>query len=48
MRNLKSLLIISSALVMASCGQKPAEQQTVIVDEAPKVTVVTVHAENVP
>ena len=48
MRQVKSLLILSSALMMASCGQKPAEQQTVVVEEAPKVTVVTVHAENVP
>ena len=48
MRQVKSLLILSSALIMASCGQKPAEQQTVVVEEAPKVTVVTVHAENVP
>ncbi len=48
MRHLKSLLIISTAFAMASCGQKPAEQQTVIVEEAPKVTVVTVHAEDVP
>lgn len=48
MRHFKSLLIISTALTMASCGQKPAEQQTVVVEEAPKVTVVTAHAENVP
>lgn len=49
MRQFKSLLIISTALMMASCGQKPAEQQqTVVVEEAPKVTVTRVHAENVP
>ena len=48
MRKIKSLLILSTALIMASCGQKANEQQTVIVEEAPKVTVTTVHAENVP
>ncbi len=49
MRQFKSLLIISTALMMASCGQKPAEQQqTMVVEEAPKVTVTRVHAENVP
>ena len=48
MRQFKSLLILSTALIMASCGQKANEQQTVIVEEAPKVTVTTVHAENVP
>ncbi len=48
MRHFKSLLIISTVFMMASCGQKTAEQQTVVVEEAPKVTVVTVHAENVP
>ncbi len=49
MRQFKSLLIISTALMMASCGQKSAEQQqTVVVEEAPKVTVTRVHAENVP
>ena len=49
MRQFKALLIISTALMMASCGQKPAEQQqTVVVEEAPKVTVTRVHAENVP
>ena len=32
---------------MASCGQK-SNQQTVIVEEAPKVTVTKVYAENVP
>lgn len=48
MRHFKSLLIISTALLMASCGQKPAEQQTVVVEENPKVTVATVHAEDVP
>ena len=48
MRQFKSLLILSTALIMASCGQKTTEQQTVIVEEAPKVTVTKVHAENVP
>ena len=48
MRQFKSLLILTTALIMASCGQKANEQQTVIVEEAPKVTVTTVHAENVP
>ncbi len=48
MRQFKSLLIISTALIMASCGQKSDTQQTVIVEEAPKVTVAKVHAENVP
>lgn len=49
MRQFKSLLIISTALMMVSCGQKSAEQQqTVVVEEAPKVTVTRVHAENVP
>ena len=48
MRKIKSLLILSTALIMASCGQKANEQQTTIVEEAPKVTVTTVHAENVP
>jgi RND family efflux transporter MFP subunit len=35
---------------MASCGQKSGNQQTaaVVVDEAPKVTVTKVYAENVP
>ena len=47
MRRFKSLLILSTALIMASCGEKTA-QQTVIVEEAPKVTVTKVHAENVP
>ncbi len=48
MRQFKSLLILSTVLIMASCGQKTTEQQTVIVEEAPKVTVTKVHAENVP
>ncbi len=47
MRQFKSLLILSTVLIMASCGQKTTEQQTVIVEEAPKVTVTKVHAENV-
>ena len=48
MRQFKSLLILSTALMMASCGQKTTEQQNVIVEEAPKVTVTKVYAENVP
>lgn len=48
MRQIKSLLILSTALMMASCGQKTTEQQNVIVEEAPKVTVTKVYAENVP
>jgi RND family efflux transporter MFP subunit len=50
MRRLNSILILSSALIMASCGQKSSNQQTaaVVVDEAPKVTVTQVYAENVP
>lgn len=48
MRKFKSLLILSAAMILTSCGQKTSEQQTVIVEETPKVTVVTVHAENVP
>lgn len=48
MRHLKSILFLSTAMIMASCTQKPAEQQTVVVEEAPKVTVTKVHAENVP
>ena len=50
MRRLNSILILSSALIMASCGQKSGNQQTaaVVVDEAPKVTVTKVYAENVP
>ena len=49
MRHLKSILLLSTAMVMASCAQKPAEQQaTVVVEEAPKVTVTKVYAENVP
>ena len=48
MRRFNSILILSSALIMASCGQKASNQQTVIVEEAPKVTVTKVYAENVP
>lgn len=48
MKQFKSLLILSTALLMASCGQQTAEQQNVVVEEAPKVTVVKVNAENVP
>lgn len=49
MRHLKSILLLSTAMIMASCAQKPAEQQaTVVVEEAPKVTVTKVYAENVP
>ena len=50
MRRFNSILILSSALIMASCGQQTNNQQTaaVVVDEAPKVTVTKVYAENVP
>ena len=48
MRRFNSILILSSALVMASCGQKKNEQSVVIIDETPKVTVTKVNAENVP
>ena len=49
MRHLKSILLLSTAMVMASCTQKQASQQTtVVVEEAPKVTVTKVYAENVP
>ena len=48
MRHFNSILVLSTALLMASCGQQTAEQQTVVVEEAPKVTVVKVNAENVP
>ena len=49
MRHLKSILLLSTAMVMASCTQKQAAQETtVVVEEAPKVTVTKVYAENVP
>lgn len=48
MRHFNSILVLSVAMTMASCGQKAAEPQAVVVEETPKVTVVTVHAENVP
>lgn len=49
MRHLKSILLLSVAMVMASCTQKQAAQETtVVVEEAPKVTVTKVYAENVP
>ena len=49
MKRFNSILLLSSALIMASCGQKSSNQQNlVIVDEAPKVTVTKVYAENVP
>lgn len=49
MRHLKSILLLSVAMVMASCTQKQAAQETtVVVEEAPKVTVAKVYAENVP
>jgi RND family efflux transporter MFP subunit len=49
MRRFNSILILSSALIMASCGQQTNNQQTaaVVVEEAPKVTVTKVYAENV-
>lgn len=48
MRKFNSILVLSTAMIMASCGQKSSETQAVVVEEDPKVTVVTVHAENVP
>lgn len=49
MRRFNSILILSSALIMASCGQQTKNKQTaVVVDETPKVTVTKVYAENVP
>lgn len=48
MRRFNSILILSTAMIMASCTQKSNEQQTVVVDETPKVTVAKVYAENVP
>ena len=50
MRRFNSILILSSALIMASCGDKASNQQTVtaVVEEDPKVTVTKVYAENVP
>ena len=48
MRRFNSILILSSALMMASCSQKANQQTAVVVDEAPKVTVTKVYAENVP
>ncbi len=49
MKRFNSILLLSSALIMASCGQKSSNQQNlVIADEAPKVTVTKVYAENVP
>lgn len=47
MRHLNSILVLSAAMIMASCGQN-TEATQVVVEEAPKVTVVTVHAEDVP
>lgn len=49
MKHFNSILIISAALMLASCGEKKSEQQaTVVVEQAPKVTVAKVFAENVP
>lgn len=49
MRRFNSILILSSALIMASCAEKSNQQATsVVVEEAPKVTVTQVFAENVP
>ncbi len=48
MRHFNSILILSSALIMASCGQKASETTAIVVEEAPKVTVTKVYAENVP
>ena len=48
MRRFNSILILSSALIMASCAEKSNQQAAVVVEEAPKVTVTQVFAENVP
>lgn len=49
MKHFNSILIISAALMLASCGEKKSEQQaTEVVEQAPKVTVTKVFAENVP
>ena len=48
MRHFNSILVLSAAMIMASCGQKTESTQAVVVEEAPKVTAVTVHAEDVP
>ena len=50
MRRFNSILVLSSALIMASCSPQANKQATtaVVVDEAPKVTVTKVYAENVP
>ena len=49
MRRFNSILILSSALIMASCAEKSNQQAAaVVVEEAPKVTVTQVYAENVP
>jgi RND family efflux transporter MFP subunit len=49
MRRFNSILVLSSALIMASCSPQANKQATtaVVVDEAPKVTVTKVYAENV-
>ena len=49
MRRFNSILVLSSALIMASCSSQANKQATtaVVVDEAPKVTVTKVYAENV-
>ena len=49
MRRFNSILILSSALMLASCSQKASNQQAAVtVDVTPKVTVTKVYAENVP
>lgn len=51
MRNFNSILVLSAALILASCNGKQNKQVSEtqqIVEEAPKVTVVKVHAEDVP
>ena len=49
MRRFNSILVLSSALIKASCSPQAYKQATtaVVVDEAPKVTVTKVYAENV-
>ena len=48
MRRFNSILVLSSALIMASCGKTSNQQAPVVIDETPKVTVTKVYAENVP
>ena len=48
MKRFNSILLLSSALIMDSCGKTSNQQATVVIDETPKVTVTKVYAENVP